>query len=241
MILAEDGRKMSKSLGNVINPDQVINQYGADTFRLYEMFMGPLEDTKPWDTKSIVGIRRFLEKVWRLQDIVGAGLAPARNRATARVAPTKQTERLIHQTIKKVTEDVEVMKFNTAISQMMILVNELEKQEQLSISNYQLEIILLSPFAPHICEELWQRLGHKKSILFEPWPEYDPELIKPDEVELVVQINGKVRDKISAAADISEADGKKLALDSVKVQKWLEGKKPKKIIFIKGKLVSIVI
>ncbi len=232
MILAEDGRKMSKSLGNVINPDEVVAEYGADTFRMYEMFMGPLEDTKPWNTNSIAGVRRFLDRVWKLQEKIN-------NQLTTN--DKQELNRLLHQTIKKVTEDIEEMKFNTAISQMMILVNNLEKNKEISQAVFEKFLILLSPFAPHIAEEIWQRLGHKKSILFAKWPEYDKNLIRADEIELVVQVNGKVRDKIKVAADISEQAAKQKALESDKVQKWLAGKEPKKVIYVKGKLVSVVV
>jgi leucyl-tRNA synthetase len=148
---------------------------------------------------------------------------------------------LLHQTIKKVSEDIEEMKFNTAISQMMILVNEMERQTELQVMDYKLLITILSPFAPHLCEEIWQRLGHKKSILFEDWPQADEKYLVADEINLAVQINGKVRDEILVPAEISEAEIKEKVLALEKVQKWLDGKKPKKIIYIKNKLVSIVI
>ena len=231
-ILAEDGKKMSKSLGNVINPDEAVEKYGADTFRMYEMFMGPLEDSKPWNTSSIAGVRRFLERVWKLESqIMNNELRITNN----------NLEKLLHQTIKKVTEDIEDMKFNTAISAMMILVNEMEKSEQLTTNSYQLLLLLLSPFAPHMVEELWEKLGHKKSIIFEEWPEYDKNLIKEDEVEIVVQINGKVRDKVKLPVEVTEAEVKTKILELENVKKWLDGKKPKKIIYIKGKLMSIVV
>ncbi|OIO15888.1 leucine--tRNA ligase [Candidatus Kuenenbacteria bacterium CG11_big_fil_rev_8_21_14_0_20_37_9] len=232
MILAEDGRKMSKSLGNVINPDDIIALYGADTFRLYEMFMGPLEDAKPWSTKSIIGIRRFLEKIWKLQTKCNKQLTKNKD---------SSLERLLHKTIKKITEDIEAMKFNTAISQMMILANKMEKQERVSIIDYQLLITILSPFAPHIAEEIWSKLGNKNSIAQENWPVYNQNLIEEREIELAIQINGKVRDKITVQTDIAEDGAIQKALESVKIKNWLTGKDPKKVIYIKGKLISFVV
>jgi len=234
LIMAEDGRKMSKSLGNVVNPDDVVKAFGADTLRMYEMFMGPLEDTKPWNTSSIAGVRRFLERVWKLQDKL-------REDDETNTLIDIKLNKLLHQTVKKVTQDIEKMRFNTAISQMMIFVNNLEKEKKIIQDLFEKFLILLSPFAPHMAEELWQRLGHKKSIIFAKWPEYDKNLIQEDEIEMVVQINGKVRDKIKVLADISEQEAKQKALASEKVQKWLDGKEPKKVIYIKGKLVSMVV
>ncbi len=230
MILAEDGRKMSKSLGNVINPDEVVDEYGADTFRMYEMFMGPLEDTKPWKTSSIIGIRRFLEKVWRLQ-----------NKIIASYVIDFNINKLLHQTIQQVPDDIEGMRFNTAISQLMILINSLDKEKKINQKLFEQFLVLLSPFAPHITEELWEKLGYKKSIIFANWPEYNKNLIQENEIELVVQVNGKVRDKIKVAADISEQIAKQKVLESEKIQKWLKSAKIKKIIYIKNKLISLVI
>lgn len=228
MILAEDGRKMSKSLGNVINPDEIVEKFGADTFRMYEMFMGPLEDSKPWNTNSISGIFRFLEKVWKLS-----------NKKFG--SENLEIKKFLHQTIKKVSEDIEAMKFNTAISQMMILSNEMEKAEEIFKQDFENFLKILSPFAPHICEELWEKLGYKDLICEQEWPEFDFELIKEDEVELVIQINGKVRDKIKVATEISEDELKEKVLKRELVQKWIETKKMKKFIYIKGKLVSLVV
>ena len=425
MILSEDGQKMSKSRGNVVNPDDVIKKYGADTLRLYEMFMGPYGDAIPWSTSSLIGMNRFLERVWNLQskvetrfiaseketilvatnnqgklkelkdhlknfDILSLkdidkkieepeengktfaenslikakyyakktgyltiaddsglcvnaldgrpgvysnryaqgnyekankklskelenkkdrsayyqcvitlynpkndnheqfdgkcegeiikeprgnksfGYAPIflskelqktfgecseeeryrynhRKRAADKLVKflnkkeNLEIEQLLHQTIKKVTEDIENLKFNTAISQMMILANEMEKEKTISNIQYSIFLTLLSPFAPHIAEELWEMLGEKKSIHLQEWPKYDPEFIKEKEITLVIQINGKVRDQIKTPTDISEEDAKKLALESEKIKKWIEEKEIKKIIFVKGKLVNIVV
>jgi leucyl-tRNA synthetase len=234
IILGEDGQKMSKSRGNVINPDDVINTYGADTMRLYEMFMGPFEDVKPWSTKGIIGVRRFLERVWGLEKL------KIENEKLKITIKNSKLERLLHQTIKKVTEDIENFKFNTAISQMMILVNEMSTKP-FTVKQLEAFLKILSPFAPHISEEFWQKLGHKKSIIFEEWPKYDPRLIVEEEINLVVQVNGKVRDTIKVKTDISEEEAKKVALESEKVKKWIEGKEIKKVIFVKGKLINIVI
>lgn len=226
IILAEDGNKMSKSKGNVVNPDSVVKEYGADALRMFEMFMGPLEDAKPWNTKGIIGISRFLERVWKIKPAAKA---------------EKELEILLHKTIKKVSEDIENLKFNTAISALMILVNELNGGERISKEQYETFLILLAPFAPFMTEELWSRLGHDKSIFTEQWPEYDKNLIKEDTIQMPVQINGKVRAVLSVSADISEEEAQKQALADAAVQKWLEGKEPKKVLFVKGRLVNIVI
>ncbi len=228
IILAEDGNKMSKSKGNVINPDEVVAQYGADTLRMYEMFMGPLEDTKPWNTKGIMGIKRFLERVWKLQFKI-------------QNSKFKVNERLLHKTIKKVTEDIEALKFNTAISAMMILVNQLEKEKEITKDMWQKFLLILSPFAPHLVEELWAGLGHKESIFKQKWPPYDEKLIKDETINLVIQVNGKVRDMVAVTAGISDEEIKKIALGREKIKKWISGKKITKVIFVKGKLVNIVV
>ena len=232
LILGEDHRKMSKRWDNVINPTDVVNEYGADTLRMYEMFMGPLEETKPWSTDGVKGIRRFLERVWRLQEKL-----ETRN---SKLETNSNIEKLINKTIKKVTEDMEAMKFNTAIAKMMELVNAFTKESSILNIQYSIFLKLLCPFAPHIAEELWALLGNKSSITTEPWPTYDPALIQDEEITIVVQVNGKLRDQFVAPADISEEDAKAKALSSPKIQKWLDGKEPKKVMYVKGKLVSIV-
>ncbi|HOX97313.1 MAG TPA: class I tRNA ligase family protein, partial [bacterium] len=237
MILGEGGVKMSKSKGNVINPDEYVKKYGADTLRVYEMFMGPFDQPIAWEDKSVNGVYRFLNRIWNLQGKLNNKEPDSRLRGNDK----RGLETLLHQTIKKVGEDIEEMKFNTAVAQMMILVNELEKQDSVLITHYSLLITLLSPFAPHLAEEVWQNLGHQDSIQKEKWPEYDPRLIRADEFELVVQINGKVREKITVPAEISETEVKELVLKNEKVLKWLLDKEPKKIIYIKGKLLSVVV
>ena len=267
MILAEDGRKMSKSLGNVINPDEIVERFGADALRMYEMFMGPLEDAKPWNTNGIVGIARFLERTWNY--VLGGFVhSPFYNDKVRKewiedvykIKTPREIKVLLHKTIKKVGEDIENLKFNTAISQLMILRNSFYKVEEDEIriftksrigptetgqwiapKDFGKFLIILSPFAPHLSEELWEKLGNKKSIFYEKWPEYDEELIKEKTFELVVQINGKMRNTIPAAIDIFENEAKELAMKSEKVQKWLEGKEIKKVIFVKNRLINFIL
>lgn len=233
IILGEDGNKMSKSKGNVINPDQIVNEFGADSLRLYEMFMGPLDEMKSWNTASIVGLRRFLEKVWRLAERIESDQRQA--------ASGKALESLLHKTIKKVTEDLENLKFNTAISSLMVLTNALEKETQLPTPHYQLLLVLLSPFAPHITEELWEKLGNQQSIFLASWPKYDAKKIVAESVTIAVQVNGKVRATIMVDPNMTEAEVKQYALDETKVQLHLAGKTPKKVIYIPGRIVSIVV
>jgi leucyl-tRNA synthetase len=238
MILGEDGQKMSKSRGNVINPDKVVANYGADSMRLYEMFMGPLEAIKPWSMQGVEGVYRFLQRTWRMIVDENTGeLVEAVRDADADEA----TLRLLHQTIKKVGDDIETFGFNTAISQMMIFVNHLSKQEIRPKALIEKFILVLAPFAPHIAEELWERLGHTNTLAYQPWPEYDRQLIKEKEVELVIQVNGKIKDRIIISADADEEQITQKALTCAKVQKALGGKQPKKIIVIKSRLVNIVI
>jgi leucyl-tRNA synthetase len=229
IILSPDGRKMSKSLGNVVNPDDEVKKYGADALRLFEMFMGPLEDAKPWQTNGLVGTYRFLEKVYRLKSKIQISNDKSKSNS------------LVNKTIKKVSEDIENLRFNTAISAMMILANEMDKQEKINDIDYEILITLLSPFAPFLSEELWEKLGHKESIFKEKWPEYDKKLIKDEEIDLIVQINGKVRDKIKVSADISEEEAKKIVLESERIKNFIGDNKIKKTIFVKGRLLSIVI
>jgi len=238
LILAPDGQKMSKSRGNVINPDDIIEKYGADAFRLYEMFMGPFEEPINWDTKGLIGMKRFLEKVLKLFD----GQKPI-----LLIAEDQELEKLVHKTIKKVTEDIESFKFNTAISTLMVLVNNLQGKKY-GIWHLRTLLLLLAPFAPHMAEELWQKYFEKgkefkvrRSILSQLWPKYSSKLVKEKIITLVVQVNGKVRDKIEAEADISEEKAKGLALSREKIKKWIKDKKIKKVIFVPGKLINLVV
>jgi len=238
MILGSDNQKMSKSRGNVINPDDVVAEYGADSMRLYEMFMGPLEATKPWSMQGVEGVHRFLQRVWRsiIDSETGELLDSVQD-----VQADEQTERILHQTIKKVTQDIEGFAFNTAISQMMIFINHISKLKTRPKAAMEQFVLVLSPLAPHLCEELWQRLGHTESLAYEPWPAFDADKAKEKEIELAVQIKGKTKDKIVVAADATEETIQQMALASEKVQAALDGKKPKKIIVIKSRLVNIVV
>ncbi|OGF20659.1 hypothetical protein A2316_03900 [Candidatus Falkowbacteria bacterium RIFOXYB2_FULL_38_15] len=231
MILGEGGEKMSKSRGNVINPDEMVKLYGADTLRVYEMFMGPFDQAIPWDTKGLVGCRRFLERVWKVK---------MKNEKLKVAVKNEKLLKELHRTIKKVGEDIEEMKFNTAIAQMMIFINAVG-EEEIDVENWKLFLQILAPFAPHLAEELWANLGNKTSIHLEKWPEHDKSLIVDEEIELIVQINGKLRDKIKIKADLGEEEAKKIVLESEKVKNWIDGKKIKQVVFVKGKLMNIVI
>jgi leucyl-tRNA synthetase len=238
MILGEDGQKMSKSRGNVVNPDKVVADYGADSMRLYEMFMGPLEAAKPWSMQGVEGVYRFLQRVWRLVVDEETGEL---SKNLQNVNADEATTRLLHQTIKKVGGDVETFGFNTAISAMMILTNHLAKQPVVPKNAIEPLILVLSPFAPHIAEELWQKLGHDKTLTYESWPKFDPELVKEAEIELAIQVNGKIKDKIVVSAQADEESIKQKALANEKVVAILAGKQPKKVIVIKSRLVNIVV
>ncbi|MFA7314706.1 MAG: leucine--tRNA ligase [Candidatus Magasanikbacteria bacterium] len=228
MILAKGGEKMSKSKGNVVNPDDVVSEFGADTLRTYIMFIGPFDQAAEWDTNGLIGVRRFLERVWNLQNKIGD-------------STDETTTRILHTVIKKVTDDIDNMRFNTAVAKLMELSNEISKTSSVSKEDYLSMIKLLSPFAPHMAEELWESLGNTNSISTEKWPEYDETKIKEDIITIVVQVNGKVRDSIDVPAEIYEEDIKIKVLALENVQKWLGDKEPKKVIYVKGKLVSVVV
>ncbi len=230
MILGENNEKMSKSKGNVVNPDEMVDRFGADALRTYLMFMGPFEDAKPWSTDSIVGVRRFLDRVYGLLEKIDD-----------KAATDNKLTRLLHQTIKKVSADVEAFKFNTAISSLMILLNELEKRETLSPETVVSLVKLVCPFAPHLGEEMWEKLKQKEVLSFSAWPSYKESLTAEDEVTLIVQINGKMRDRLVVPAGLPDADLEKRALELPKIVDWLAGKKVIKIIVAGGKLVNIVV
>lgn len=225
VILGQDGRKMSKSRGNVVDPDDYVKKYGADTVRMYLCFMGPYHQGGPWNPKGIEGIFRFLKRVWRLSDNLKS--------------EDSLSEAFIHQTIKKVTKDMESFKFNTAIAALMSFVNETEKQ-RLSLGHYKLLLLLLAPFAPHFTEELWRKIGAEFSIHNQPWPEYNPKLTKEEAITIIIQVNGKVRDKIEAVSGINKEKVKQIALSSEKVKKWIGGRAIKKTVFVQDKLINIV-
>lgn len=234
IILAEDGTKMSKSVGNVINPDSIVEMFGADTLRVYEMFMGPFDQVKSWSTDAIIGPRRFLEKVWRLFEKVDL-------KNDVNFAESKDLLSSLNKTIQKVSDHIEKMEFNTAISSMMILANDFEKQEKISRDSYEKFIQLFAPFAPHISEELWSMLKHKESIQNEPWPKADPSLLETNTMIVVVQINGKMRASFEAKKTQTEEEIKAMALGISEIKKWTDGQEIKKIIYVKNKLVNVVI
>ena len=235
-VLGEDGQKMSKSVGNVVNPDDMIDQYGADAMRLYEMFMGPLEAMKPWSTKGVEGVSRFLDRVWRLVVDEGGALSAA----LTVEAPDPKTLRAMHQTIQKVTDDIEGLRFNTAIAQMMILVNHLTPQERRSRAAVESLVLLLSPFAPHLGEELWQRLGHGESLAYAPWPSYDPSLVLTDIVTVAVQVNGKLRATLDLPRGAGREAAEAAALADERVRKLLGDAAPKQAIYVPDRLLNLV-
>ncbi|MBT2690497.1 leucine--tRNA ligase [Bacillus sp. ISL-47] len=236
MILGENNEKMSKSKGNVVNPDEIVASHGADTLRLYEMFMGPLEASIAWSTNGLDGSRRFLDRIWRLFVEENGELSP-------KIQDTEEgtnLEKVYHQTVKKVTEDYEGLRFNTAISQMMVFINEAYKAAVLPKSYVEGFVKMLSPIAPHISEELWSKFGHSGSIAYEAWPAYDEAKMVDDEVEIVIQINGKVKAKLMVPADAKKDLLEQIAMGDDKVKEQIDGKTVRKVIAVPGKLVNIV-
>ncbi|HEY4509594.1 MAG TPA: class I tRNA ligase family protein, partial [Candidatus Paceibacterota bacterium] len=230
-LITKEGAKMSKSKGNVVNPDEYFKQYGADTVRMYLMFIGPFSEGGDWSDKGIVGISRFLNRVWTLVQS-----------SSKSQSSKNELEALRQKTIKKVTEDLENLRYNTAISALMEYLNAINNQQS-TVNKKDIEtlLILLSPFAPYIAEELWRELGHNDSVHNQLWPKYNPKMIQEGKTRLVLQVNGKVRDIVEVVSGISEAEAKKLALVNPKIKKWLEGKTPKKLIFVPGRLVNVVV
>jgi leucyl-tRNA synthetase len=224
-LLIKDSAKMSKSKGNIINPDEYIAKFGADTVRLYLMFLGDMRQGGDWRDSGIAGMQRFVVRIWNAQE---------------KITDKDRLGNLAHKITKGVEDDMNNLKYNTAIAKLMILTNKIYKSG-CSKKEWEKLLVMMSPFAPHITEELWNRLGNKESIFLEAWPKYDPKLIHDQKIELVVQVNGKVRDKINVNADISEEEARKVVLKSAKIKNHIAGKKIKKVIFVKGKLVSIVI
>tara|TARA_R100000027_G_scaffold34164_2_gene25008 strand:+ start:7825 stop:10422 length:2598 start_codon:yes stop_codon:yes gene_type:complete len=237
IILGDDGEKMSKSRGNVINPDVVIDAYGADSLRLFEMFLGPLEDMKPWNPSGIEGVHRFLKKVWRA--FIGQDGKTSPKIITGG-EEAKDLQKALHQTIHKVTEDIEGLRLNTAISQMMIFINQVTKAEAVQRSTAMAFLQLLAPFAPHMSEEIWARLGGEPGIANAPWPEADLSLLTSDSVKYVVQVNGKVRGELNTAKDTGKDEVLAAAKEIEKVASFLEGKTIRKEIFVPGKIVNFV-
>ncbi len=229
LIIASDGRKMSKRFGNVINPDEIIKHYGADTLRMYEMFMGPFEQSVSWNEDNIFGVRRFLERVWRVSFKVNT-----------KAKSDSKFQILLNKTIKKITEDIETMSFNTSVSSMMILLNEMEKFEEINKKDFEIFLKILSPFAPHITEELWRNLGNKKLLAVEPWPKADPKKLEELEVKMAIQINGKVRGEILVTFEENEEGIVNRAKEAPGIDKWLLGKEIIKVIFVKNRLINFV-
>ncbi|AFG38666.1 leucine--tRNA ligase [Spirochaeta africana] len=230
MILGEGGVKMSKSLGNVINPDDIVAEFGADAMRVYEMFMGPLRQSKPWNTQGLSGVYRFLDRVWKLGQ-----------RSLSDAQPPEALQRTLHKTIRKVARDTENLDFNTAISQMMIFINEISKENTHYRQLWEPFVLVLAPYAPHLAEELWQQLGHTETLAYESFPIWDEELCRDNEVEVVFQVNGKVRDKAVLPADSDKQALEAAARASEKIQGYLDGKTVVKVIAVPRKLVNFVI
>ena len=231
MILGENGEKMSKSRGNVINPDDMIDEIGADAFRMYEMFMGAFDQPIPWSINGARGCRRFLDRVWRLQEMLddkAKGIS-------------KDLEININSTIKKVSEDYERMKFNTAIAAMMSLVNDLYLKGSVTRDELKALLLLLSPVAPHICEEMWQTQGFGSPLYAQPWPAYDENKLVADEVEIALQINGKVRGRLMVPSTMTREEGEKTLPQNPDVVRFTEGKSIMKIIFVPGRLLNLVV
>jgi leucyl-tRNA synthetase len=228
--------KMSKSKWNVVNPDDVCNDYGADTLRLYEMFLGPLQDAKPWSTQGIEGVLRFLRKLWRLFHN-----NPEENFVLSDETPTKAEFKTLHKTIKKATEDIENFSFNTSVSAFMVCVNELQDAKCNKRDILEPLCILVAPYAPHIAEELWKLCGHQESITFAQWPVFNPEYLVENEFNYPVSFNGKVRFNLNFALDKDTASIEKELLENEQTIKYLEGKTPKKIIVVKGRIINVVV
>jgi leucyl-tRNA synthetase len=246
IILGEDNQKMSKSRGNIVNPDDVIDQYGADAFRCYEMFMGPLKQMKPWSMRGVEGVFRFLARVWRLFMTENQGGDWELSSKIKEIDASKAQQKMTHATIKKVTEDIESLSFNTAISQMMIFVNAFTSAEAIPLSSIRPFLVLLSPLAPHIASELWEKLNAKFTdargdITEQPWPTYDERILVEDEVEVVLQINGKVRDRMKMLILATEEEMKTAALSNPKIQDRIAGKAVRNVILVPKKLVNIVV
>lgn len=237
LILGTDGRKMSKSLGNVVNPDEIINEYGADSLRLFEMFLGPLEQSKPWSSTGIEGVFRFLNKVWRLYIDNEGNL----NQNIQDIKLTNEQEYVLHSTIKKVAEDIEKLRFNTAISQMMIFINEFSKSNVFPKEAAVKFILVLAPFAPHIAEEIWNKLGNTESITFAEFPEFDDSKTLKQTIEFVIQVNSKIRGKVFSSIDATQEQIQELALNDENTKKFIGNQSIVKVIFVKNKLINFIV
>jgi leucyl-tRNA synthetase len=234
-ICGSEVEKMSKSKYNVVNPDDIVAQYGADTFRMYEMFLGPIDMSKPWDTKGIEGVHRFLKKLWRLYADEQKGWIVTDE------AATDAELRILHKTIKKISEDMERFSFNTSVSQFMITVNELGALNCHKRAILEPLAILICPFAPHIAEELWHKLGNDGSVVAAQFPKYEDKYVVDNSKNYPVAINGKARLELEFALDAADADVQAAVLANESVQKWMEGKPLKKFIYVKGKMINVVV
>jgi leucyl-tRNA synthetase len=245
LIIASDGRKMSKRWGNVVNPDDIVDLYGADTLRVYEMFMGPFDQSVAWNTDSIIGSRRFLERVWRITDKLTSQKNHSKGHRVSKSALgqtiSNDFSALLHKTIKKVGEDIEAMSFNTAVSSMMILVNEMEKAENILVDDYKIFLQILAPFAPHMTDEIWQNLGEKKSIYLSKWPKFNKNKIVDERIKIPVSVNGKVRAEIIITKDMNEEEIKAEAKKDKAVLPWIMGKEIKRIIYVPNRILNIVV
>ncbi|MCL2128370.1 MAG: class I tRNA ligase family protein, partial [Treponema sp.] len=247
MILGEDNQKMSKSRGNVINPDDIVKNYGADSMRVYEMFMGPLDVSKPWITAGLVGVSRFLERLWAIGNrewgtADGEIACNSYSQTAGSDSPVPDPlTKLLHRTIKKVSVDTENLNFNTAISAMMIYSNELARRGDIPRSFWEPLVIMISAYAPHLGEELWEKLGNKGSVSACSWPVYEEKYTQDDEVTIVVQVNGKIRDKFTAAAGTAKGELEKTALALPGIAKWTSGHAVVKVISVPDKLVNVVV
>ena len=235
MILGENNQKMSKSRGNVINPDDIVQEYGADSLRLYEMFMGPLEQMKPWSMNGVAGVHRFLNRAWRLLVDEKSGEV-----LVSEDEPTDVQWKEIHRLIKKVGEDIEAMRYNTAIAAMMEFVNVALQWENRPRNVMEPFALVLSPYAPHLAEELWRKMGHADTLAYEPWPEYNETYLQENTVEIAVQINGKLRATMTIPVEAPKDEVLTLAKVQPNVQLHLEGKTIRKEIYVHGKIVNIV-
>ena len=235
--------KMSKSRGNVVNPDEIVASFGADAFRLYEMYMGPLESQKPWSTRDIVGMSRFLASVWRnlVGEVADEGPIPSGVPRVSDTAAGDVLDRMLHRTIKKVGEDIEAMRFNTAIAELIKLNNELNTLQRVPRAVAETLVLLLAPLAPHLAEELWQRLGHDTSLARAPWPDYDAAKLVEATLEIPIQVNGKLRDKIIVPSDSDEKSILAAAEAAEKVRPWLAGKTILKRLYVPKKMVTLVV
>jgi leucyl-tRNA synthetase len=238
MLLGEDGQKMSKSRGNVVNPDDFVKEHGADVLRVYLMFLGPVEAEKPWNNSGVEGAVRFLRRVWR--ELVDAEGRPA-TKLTAEDADDAETARILHESIKKVTHDYENLRFNTAVSQLMILLNHLSAQPGYALATARIYVQLLAPLAPHLAEELWEKLGGKPSVAEQPWPRFDPAKLARDAMKIVVQVNGKLRGDVEAPVAATAAEVAALAKAHERVAPHLAGKTVVKEIYVPGKILNLVV